>query len=176
VNADAQTGVLGTGDGQVTIVVHSNVKGVIGQIKEKFAQYSKTLKPSLQMSCTPVISMKKLGTNRKSNTVTPSKIIKTTPETSNTAEKPQTTSKLTMTSSVTGHEAVNQRRRLKIYVDENTTLERLMIEEAKKPAPYKGKELSKLELYLCFILCQCSDYICVIFQALVQLLMTDRKI
>ena len=41
-NADAQSGVSGTG-GQVTIVVHSNVKGVIAQIKDKFSEYQKNI-------------------------------------------------------------------------------------------------------------------------------------
>ena len=89
----------GTGDGQITIVVHSNIKGVIGKIKEKFSEYQKTLKPSVQLTCTPVVSMKNLVTNGKSNTVTPSKIIKTSK-----AEEPETTPKLMMTSSVTGRE------------------------------------------------------------------------
>ena len=48
-----------------------------------------------------------------------------------------------------------------------------MTEEAKKPTPNKGKELSKCEL--CLTLCQCSDYLCVcvcvlpLFQELLQL-------
>ena len=101
-NADAQTGVLGTGDGQVTIVMHSNIKGLIGGIKEKFMEYQKTLKPSLQMTCTPVVSMKNLGTNSNSNTDTPTKFIKTSK-----AEEPEKTPKLTMTSSVVGHQGMD---------------------------------------------------------------------
>ena len=41
-----------------------------------------------------------------------------------------------------------------------------MIEEAKRPAPNKGKELSKCKLHICLTLCQCSDYM---FQELLQL-------
>ena len=77
VNDDSLTGDSGIGDGQVTITVHSNVKGVIGGIKKKFSEYKKTLKPSLQLTCTPVVSMRNLGTNSKYNIVTPSKVIKT---------------------------------------------------------------------------------------------------
>ena len=102
---DAQTGVLGTGNGQVTIVVHSNVKGVVAQIKEKFATYQETLHPSLKLTCTPVVSMKNLGTNSKSKIVTPSKIIKTSK-----AEDLEKTPKLTMTSSVPGRKGVDTKR------------------------------------------------------------------
>ena len=120
-NDDSLTGDSGIGDGQVTITVHSNVKGVIGGIKKKFSEYKKTLKPSLQLTCTPVVLMRNLGTNSKYNIVTPSKVIKTSKEEDPTPTMP--TSKLTMTSSVTGCESMNTKCRVKIYVDENTILE-----------------------------------------------------
>ena len=41
VNDDSPTGDSGIGDGQVTITVHSNIKGVIGGIKKKFSEYKK---------------------------------------------------------------------------------------------------------------------------------------
>ena len=88
--------------------MHSNVKGVVTQIKKKFHEYSKTLQPSLKLTCTPVVSMKNLGTNTKSTkskTVTPSKAIKTSK-----AEDPEKTPKLMMTSSVTGHKGVDTKR------------------------------------------------------------------
>ena len=114
---------------------------MIGGIKKKFSEYKKPLKPSLQLTYTPVVSMMNLGTNSKYNIVTPSKVIKTSKE-----EDPMPTPKLMMTSSVTGHESMNTKCQVKIYVDENTILERLMIEHAKTPAPTKGKELSKCKL------------------------------
>ena len=120
-NDDSLTGDSGIGDGQVTITVHSNVKGVIGGIKEKFSEYKKTLKPSLQLTCTPVVSMMNLGTNSKYNIVTPSKVVKTSKEEDPMPTTP--TPKLTMTSSVTGRESINTKCRVKIYVDENTILE-----------------------------------------------------
>ena len=85
--------------------MHSNVKGVVTQIKKKFYEYSKTLQPSLKLTCTPVVSMKNLGTNTKSKTVTPSKVIKTSK-----AEDPEKTPKLMMTSSVTGREGMDTKR------------------------------------------------------------------
>ena len=141
VNDDSPTGDSGICDGQVTITVHSNIKGVIGGIKKKFSEYKKILKPSLQLTCTPVVSMMNLGTNSKYNIVTPSKVVKTSKE-----EDTMPTPKLTMTSSMTGHESMNTKCRVKIYVDENTIWELLMIEHAKTPAPTKGKELSKCKL------------------------------
>ena len=105
VNDDSPTGDSGIGDGQVTITVHSNVKGVIGGIKKKFSEYKKTLKPLLQLTCTPVVSMMNLGTNSKYNIVTPSKVVKTSKEEDPMPTTP--TPKLMMTSSVTGHESMN---------------------------------------------------------------------
>ena len=103
------------GENQVTITVHSDVKGVVGSITKKFRDYTKGLKNmKVQLTSSPIVTLSR-------------------PDTS---EEP-TKRKLGMTSSVTKDETTG--KKIKIYVDEDLILERQMIELMAKT----GQEMCK---------------------------------
>ena len=106
----------GTGrENKVTIMVHSDVKGVVGSITKKFREYTKSLKNmKVQLTSSPVVVLSR-------------------PDTPGEPDK----QKLRMTSSVTEQDTTG--KKVKIYVDEDLLLECEMIQLMAK----SGQEMCK---------------------------------
>ena len=91
------------GENKVTIMVHSDVKGVVGLITKKFSEYTKSLKNmKVQLTSSPVVALSRPDTPGEPNKW-----------------------KLRMISSVTEQDTTG--KKVKIYVDEDLLLEHEMI-------------------------------------------------
>ena len=103
------------GENKVTIMVHSDVKGVVGSLTKKFREYTKGLKNmKVQLTSSPVVVLSRLDTPGE-----PDK------------------RKLGMTSSVTEQDTTG--KKVKIYMDEDLLLECEMIKLMAK----LGQEMRK---------------------------------
>ena len=106
------------GENKVTIVMHSDVKKILNTVKEKFHEYSKSVKNlDVKISTSPIVSLEKAGDDFVSGEIT---------------------HKVTVLPALTRDE----RKKIKIYVDENLDIERHMIDDFRdKSDSTLGKEL-----------------------------------
>ena len=134
INRTAQVGqsallVGGDGEKHVTIMVHSNVTGLVARISKQWKEYSKCMK-NLSLTTSPVVSLPHLH-----STAPPS--------------KPAIGANVyNMTTSVTSKDASG--KKIKIYVDEDLDIEHKMIEyrmRERKEDPTKGPEIGNYFLF-----------------------------
>ena len=134
INRTAQVGqsallVGGDGEKHVTIMVHSDVTGLVARISKQWKEYSKCMK-NLSLTTSPVVSLPHLH-----STAPPS--------------KPAIgTNVYNMTTSVTSKDASG--KKIKIYVDEDLDIEHKMIEyrmRERKEDPTKGPEIGNYFLF-----------------------------
>ena len=134
INRTAQVGqsallVGGDGEKHVTIMVHSNVTGLVARISKQWKEYSKCMK-NLSLTTSPVVSLPHLH-----STAPPS--------------KPASGANVyNMTTSVTSKDASG--RKIKIYVDEDLDIEHKMIQyrmRERKEDPTKGPEIGNYFLF-----------------------------
>ena len=106
------------GEKKVTIVVHSDVKKILNTVKEKFHEYSKSVRNlDVKVTTSPIVSLEKAGDDFVSEEIT---------------------HKVTVLPALTRDE----RKKIKIYVDENLDIERHMIDHFRdKSDSTLGKEL-----------------------------------
>ena len=124
----------GDGERHVTILVHSDVTGLVTKISKKWKEYSQSMK-NVTLKTSPVVSMPYL----------------------NSTEPPQPDSDKTykMTSSVTSKDS--SPKKIKIYVDEDLSLESSLIQarmQESKDDPTKGPEIGKFLFVFCVCLLQ----------------------
>ena len=100
-------GEIGGGDNgekKVTIVMHSDVKEILNTVKEKFHEYSKSVKNfDIKITTSPIVSLEKAGDDFVTGEIT---------------------RKVTVLLALTRDE----RKKIKIYADENLDKERHMID------------------------------------------------
>ena len=134
INRTAQVGqsallVGGDGEKHVTIMVHSDVTGLVARISKQWKEYSKCMK-NLSLTTSPVVSLPHLH-----STAPPS--------------KPASGANVyNMTTSVTSKDASG--RKIKIYVDEDLDIEHKMIQyrmRERKEDPTKGPEIGNYFLF-----------------------------
>ena len=134
INHTAQVGqsallVGGDGEKHVTIMVHSDVTGLVARISKQWKEYSKCMK-NLSLTTSPVVSLPHLH-----STAPPS--------------KPASGANVyNMTTSVTSKDASG--KKIKIYVDEDLDIEHKMIQyrmRERKEDPTKGPEISEYFLF-----------------------------
>ena len=134
INCTAQVGqsallVGGDGEKHVTIIVHSDVTGLVARISKQWKEYSKCMK-NLSLTTSPVVSLPHLH-----STAPPS--------------KPAIGANVyNMTTSVTSKDASG--KKIKIYVNEDLDIEHKMIEyqmRERKEDPTKGPEISNYFLF-----------------------------
>ena len=106
------------GEKKVTIVVHSDVKKSLNTVKEKFYEYSKSVTNlDVKITTSPIVSLEKAGDDFVSGEIT---------------------RKVTVLPALTRDE----RKKIKIYVDENLDIEQHMIDHFRdKSDSTLGKEL-----------------------------------
>ena len=134
INRTAQVGqsallVGGDGEKHVTIMVHSDVTGLVARISKQWKEYSKCMK-NLSLTTSPVVSLPHLH-----STAPPSK-------------PASGTNVYNMTTSVTSKDASG--KKIKIYVDEDLDIEHKMIEyrmRERKEDPTKGPEIGNYFLF-----------------------------
>ena len=120
----------GDGEKHVTILVHSDVTGLVTRISKKWKEYSQSMK-NVTLNTSPVVSM---------------------PYLNSTEPQPQPDSDKTykMTSSVTSKDS--SPKKIKIYVDEDLSLESSLIQawmQESKDDPTKGPEIGKFLFVFC---------------------------
>ena len=134
INRTAQVGQLallvgGDGEKHVTIMVHSNVTGLVARISKQWKEYSKCMK-NLSLTTSPVVSLPHLH-----STAPPS--------------KPAIGANVyNMTTSVTSKDASG--KKIKIYIDEDLDIEHKMIEyrmRERKEDPTKVPEIGNYFLF-----------------------------
>ena len=106
------------GEKKVTIVVHSDVKKILNTVKDKFYKYSKSVKNlNIKITTSPIASLEKAGDDCVTGEIT---------------------RKMTVLPALTRDE----RKKIRIYVDENLQIERHMIDQFRdKSDSTLGKEL-----------------------------------
>ena len=134
INHTAQVGqsallVGGDGEKHVTIMVHSDVTGLVARISKQWKEYSKCMK-NLSLTTSPVVSLPHLHSTAPPN-------------------KPASgTNVYNMTASVTSKDASG--KKIKIYVDEDLDIEHKMIQywmRERKEDPTKGPEIGNYFLF-----------------------------
>ena len=134
INRTAQVGqsallVGGDGEKHVTIMVHSDVTGLVARISKQWKEYSKCMK-NLSLTTSPVVSLPHLH-----STAPPS--------------KPAIGANVyNMTTSITSKDASG--KKIKIYVDKDLDIEHKMIEyrmRERKEDPTKGPEIGNYFLF-----------------------------
>ena len=120
----------GSGKGEpkrITIVVNSNIDGVVETVSKRFREYKKTLKPGLDLKLQPIVNLTHLDIPPNPEEIEATPTVRVVP---------------VLTTSV-NDDGKDEKKRLKVYVDEELQLENVLIDMGKKPMPTKGKELSK---------------------------------
>ena len=126
-----QSALLVGGDGEkhVTIMVHSDVTGLVANISKQWKEYSKCMK-NLSLTTSPVVSLPHLHSTAPPN-------------------KPASgTNVYNMTTSVTSKDTSG--KKIKIYVNEDLDIEHKMIQSRmreRKEDPTKGPEIGKYFLF-----------------------------
>ena len=134
INRTAQVGqsallVGGDGEKHVTIMVHSDVTGLVARISKQWKEYSKCMK-NLSLTTSPVVSLPHLH-----STAPPNKLA-------------SGANVYNMTTSVTSKETSG--KKIKIYVNEDLDIEHKMIQSQmreRKEDPIKGPEIGKYFLF-----------------------------
>ena len=122
----------GTHTESVTFTVHSTMASVVDSISKGFSEYEKTVPKHLNFKIHPVVRMEQMDSVQVDGGDQSAKKRK--------VDNPEHEAGVMRSVSA---ESDQKERKLKIYIDDDLALERLMIEEFKKPAPTKGKELSE---------------------------------
>ena len=122
----------GSGEGepkQITIVVNSNIDGVVETVSKRFREYKKTLKPGLDLKLHPIVRLTHLDTPPNPEEIQATPTVRVVP---------------VLTTSV-NDDGKDEKKRLKVYVDEELRLEKVLIDMGKKPMPTK---LSKFFFFI----------------------------
>ena len=126
-----QSALLVGGDGEkhVTIMMHSNVTGLVANISKQWKEYSKCMK-NLSLMTSPVVSLPHLHSTAPPN-------------------KPASGANVyNMTASVTSKDTSG--KKIKIYIDKDLDIEHKMIQSRmreRKEDPTKGPEIGKYFLF-----------------------------
>ena len=122
----------GTHTESVTFTVHSTMASVVDSISKGFSEYEKTVPKHFNFKIHPIVRMEQIDSVQMDGGDQSAKKRK--------VDNPEHDAGIMRSVSA---EPDQKERKLKIYIDDDLALERLMIEEFKKPAPTKGKELSE---------------------------------
>ena len=116
---------VGDGEKKVTIVVHTDMKKILSIVKDKFHEYSKTVKNfDFKITTTPLVSLEKKAGDFVVG------------EISNKKKKVEVLPSLSR----------DDKKKIKIYVDENLQLEKHLIEQFHDQSDETlGKELCEYE-------------------------------
>ena len=101
----------GSGEGEpkrITIVVNSNIDGVVETVSKRFREYKKTLKPGLDLKLHPVVHLTHLDTPPNPEEIQATPTVRVVP---------------VLTTSV-NDDGKDEKKRLKVYVDEELQLEK----------------------------------------------------
>ena len=133
----------------ITILVHTNIQGVIEKVSKNFNAYQRKIKrPGVEIKLHPIVTLAPLEREPKKKIVTNSSVTSEPTPTTHRAQETQTDYTCNMMDSVVPDES--KAKNVKVYVDENLVLEQFLIKSARTPAPTKGKELSEYSIYLFF--------------------------
>ena len=132
----------------ITIVVHSNMKGVVEKVLKNFRDYQKKVKlPGIDLKLHPVATLphvkadnpaKPREAKKEAAVVTTSLV----PSVVHSENSTQMVERIKLTDSVNQDTGI-PKRKVKVYLDEDLLLEQFLIQKARNPSPTKGKELSK---------------------------------
>ena len=142
-----------------TIVVNTNIKGVIEKVAQNFSDYQKSMKlPGVNLRLHPIVKLTHLDQPQpgdqpqpvdkpeKQLVITPQPIPPAVCETQST----QTDVRPTLVDLV--NPGVDSDKRVKVYLDKDLVVEQFLINYARAISPSKGKELSEYLNYLLFLL------------------------
>ena len=132
----------------ITIVVHSNMKGVIEKVSKNFKDYQKKVKlPGIDLKLHPVVTLPHVKADNPAKPCKPEKeaaVVTTSlvPSVVHSENSTQTMERIRLTGSVNQDTGI-PKRKVKVYLDEDLLLEQFLIQKVRNPSPTKGKELSK---------------------------------
>ena len=132
----------------ITIVVHSNMKGVIEKVSKNFKDYQKKVKlPGIDLKLHPVVTLPHVKADNSAKPCEPEKeaaVVTTSlvPSVVHSENSTQMVERIRLTDSVNQDTGI-LKRKVKVYLDEDLLLEQFLIQKARNPSPTKGKELSK---------------------------------
>ena len=132
----------------ITIVVHSNMKGVIEKVSKNFRDYLKKVKlPGIDLKLHPVVTLPHVKADNPAKPHEPKKeaaVVTTSllPSVVHSENSTQMVERIRLTDSVNQDTGV-PKRKVKVYLDEDLLLEQFLIQKVRNPSPSKGKELSK---------------------------------
>ena len=132
----------------ITIVVHSNMKGVIEKVLKNFRDYQKKVKlPGIDLKLHPVVKLPHVKADNPAKPREPEKeaaVVTTSlmPSVVHSENSTQMVERIRLTDSVYQDTGI-PKRKVKVYLDEDLLLEQFLIKKVRNPSPKKGKELSK---------------------------------
>ena len=132
----------------ITIVVHSNMKGVVEKVSKNFRDYQKKVKlPGIDLKLHPVVTLPHVKADNPAKPHKPEKevaVVTTSlvPSVVHSENSTQMVEMIRLTDSVNQDTGV-PKRKVKVYLDEDLLLEQFLIQKVRNPSPTKGKELSK---------------------------------
>ena len=143
----------------ITIVVNSNIQGVIKKVSNNFNEYQKRMKlPGVDIKLHPIVKLTHLDTGvpdfvKKGETTSALSVSgDAPPEPTPTPSGPvvvngstQTGEQPNLTDLVIPD--VETRKKVKVYLDEDLALEQFHMKQVKEPSPTKGKKLSEYHKY-----------------------------
>ena len=144
----------------ITIVVNSNMQGVIKKVSNNFNEYQKRMKlPGIDIKLHPIVKLTYLDTGvpdfvKKGETTSALSVgSDAPPEPTPTPSGPvvvngstQTPEQPNLMDSVI--QDVETCKKVKVYLDEDLALKQFHMKQVKEPSPTKGKELSEYHKYL----------------------------
>ena len=121
-------------ESKVTIVVHSDIVGVVQSITKKFEEYKKHMNPKYKcLVSNPVVTMRNL---------TSAEVAAKKTKDGGSPEKPKEVTKIPITSS----ECAEDQKPVKVYIDEDLLFEEQIITCHLQPVATKGKEMSEYQI------------------------------